>query len=151
MGPGPGTPRPPRALRPRPARPARGPHRRGVPDPADHGTAPRLLQHRCPERWLRLSLRRGESVELCPEDAERYGVAVGEEVRVTSRRGSLIAPVWVDTALRPGLAFMSFHFPDEVDTNQLTIEANCPIAGTAEFKASAIRIEKVSSGGPALR
>ncbi|MCF2127250.1 molybdopterin-dependent oxidoreductase [Strepomyces sp. STD 3.1] len=96
-------------------------------------------------------LRRGESVELCPEDAERYGVAVGEEVRVTSRRGSLLAPVWVDTALRPGLAFMSFHFPDEVDTNQLTIEANCPIAGTAEFKASAIRIEKVSTGGPALR
>ncbi|WP_416530271.1 molybdopterin oxidoreductase family protein [Streptomyces coelicoflavus] len=96
-------------------------------------------------------LRRGESVELCPEDAERYGVAVGEQVRVTSRRGSLLAPVWVDPALRPGLAFMSFHFPDEVDTNQLTIEANCPIAGTAEFKASAIRIEKVSTGGPALR
>ena len=31
---------------------------------------------------------------------------------------------------------MTMHFPDEVDTNQLTIEANCPIAGTAEFKAS---------------
>lgn len=38
---------------------------------------------------------------------------------------------------------MTMHFPDEVDTNQLTIEANCPIAGTAEFKASAIRIEKL--------
>ena len=32
-------------------------------------------------------LRRGEYVELCPEDAERYGVVVGEEVRVSSRRG----------------------------------------------------------------
>jgi len=88
-------------------------------------------------------LRRGEYVELSPEDAERYGVVVGEEVLVTSRRGSVRAPVWVDPALRPGLAFMTFHFPDEVDTNQLTIEANCPIAGTAEFKASAIRIEKL--------
>ncbi|MFD7322972.1 molybdopterin oxidoreductase family protein [Streptomyces sp. NPDC059875] len=88
-------------------------------------------------------LRRGEYVELCPEDAERYGVAVGQQVRVTSRRGSVVAPVWVDPALRPGLAFMTMHFPDEVDTNQLTIEANCPIAGTAEFKASAIRIERV--------
>ncbi|MHB9857929.1 molybdopterin oxidoreductase family protein [Streptomyces sp. YIM S03343] len=88
-------------------------------------------------------LRRGEYVELSPEDAERYGVVVGEEVRVSSRRGSVRAPVWIDTALRPGLAFMTFHFPDEVDTNQLTIEANCPIAGTAEFKASAIRIEKL--------
>ncbi|MFI7382114.1 molybdopterin oxidoreductase family protein [Streptomyces sp. NPDC049813] len=90
-------------------------------------------------------LRRGEYVELCPEDAERYGVAVGEEVRVSSRRGVVTAPVWVDPGLRPGLAFMTMHFPDEVDTNALTIEANCPIAGTAEFKASAIRIEKLTA------
>ncbi|MGW2232129.1 molybdopterin oxidoreductase family protein [Streptomyces formicae] len=90
-------------------------------------------------------LRRGEYVELCPEDAERYGVVVGEEVRVSSRRGTVTAPVWVDPGLRPGLAFMTMHFPDEVDTNQLTIEANCPIAGTAEFKASAIRIDKLTA------
>ncbi|MFJ8858849.1 molybdopterin oxidoreductase family protein [Streptomyces sp. NPDC102451] len=88
-------------------------------------------------------LRRGEYIELCPEDAASYGVAVGEEVRVSSRRGSVTAPVWIDPGLRPGLAFMTMHFPDEVDTNQLTIEANCPIAGTAEFKASAVRIEKL--------
>ncbi|UYQ65544.1 molybdopterin oxidoreductase family protein [Streptomyces peucetius] len=88
-------------------------------------------------------LRRGEYIELCPEDAEAYGVRVGEEVRVSSRRGSVTAPVWVDPGLRPGLAFMTMHFPDEVDTNALTIEANCPIAGTAEFKASAVRIEKL--------
>lgn len=96
-------------------------------------------------------LRRGEYIELCPEDAERHGVVVGEEVRVSSRRGTVRAPVWVDPGLRPGLAFMTMHFPDEVDTNALTIEANCPIAGTAEFKASAIRIEKltaVASGEP---
>ncbi|MBC9713461.1 molybdopterin-dependent oxidoreductase [Streptomyces sp. TRM66268-LWL] len=93
-------------------------------------------------------LRRGEYIELCPEDAESLGVQVGEEVRVASRRGTVTAPVWVDPALRPGLAFMTFHFPDEVDTNQLTIEANCPIAGTAEFKASAIRIEKLHTNEP---
>ncbi|WP_030900372.1 molybdopterin oxidoreductase family protein [Streptomyces sp. NRRL F-5126] len=89
-------------------------------------------------------LRRGEYVELCPEDAERYGVRAGERVRVASRRGEVEAPVWIDTALRPGLAFMAMHFPDEVDTNKLTIEANDPIAGTAEFKASAIRIERLT-------
>ncbi|MFE9509341.1 molybdopterin oxidoreductase family protein [Streptomyces sp. NPDC006643] len=88
-------------------------------------------------------MRRGEYLELCPEDAEQYGVEVGEEVQISSRRGSVRAPVWIDPGLRPGLAFMTMHFPDEVDTNQLTIEANCPIAGTAEFKASAIRIDKL--------
>lgn len=88
-------------------------------------------------------LRRGEYLELCPEDAASYGVEVGEEVQISSRRGTVRAPVWIDPGLRPGLAFMTMHFPDEVDTNQLTIEANCPIAGTAEFKASAIRIEKL--------
>lgn len=90
---------------------------------------------------------RSEYVELCPEDAERYGVVVGERVRVSSRQGSVVAPVWVDTELRPGLAFMTAtHVPDEVDTGLLTTGANCPIAGTSEFTASAIRIERLPAG-----
>jgi formate dehydrogenase major subunit len=88
-------------------------------------------------------LRRGENIELSPEDAAAYGIAHGEEVRIASRRGEVTAPAWIDPALRPGLAFMTMHFPDEVDTNQLTIEATCPIAGTAEYKATAIRVEKL--------
>ena len=31
-------------------------------------------------------------------------------------------PVHVDTSLRPGLTFMTFHFPDDVATNLLTID-----------------------------
>jgi formate dehydrogenase major subunit len=46
--------------------------------------------------------------------------------------------------LRAGLAFMTFHFPDDVDTNQLTIDATDPRSGTAEFKAAAIRVEKLA-------
>jgi formate dehydrogenase major subunit len=38
---------------------------------------------------------------------------------------------------------MTMHFPDEVDTNLLTIDATDPKSGTAEFKASAIRIERL--------
>ena len=40
---------------------------------------------------------------------------------------------------------MTFHFPDQVDTNQLTIDATDPKSGTAEFKAAAIRVEKLES------
>jgi formate dehydrogenase major subunit len=88
-------------------------------------------------------LRRGENIELSPEDAAAYGVSQGETVRISSRRGEVTAPVWIDPGLRPGLAFMTMHFPDEVDTNQLTIEATDPIAGTAEYKATAVRIDRL--------
>ena len=50
----------------------------------------------------------------------------------------------IDPSLRAGLAFMTFHFPDEVDTNLLTIDATDPKSGTAEFKAAAIRVEKIA-------
>jgi formate dehydrogenase major subunit len=51
--------------------------------------------------------------------------------------------VYIDPTLRPGLAFMTFHFPEQVPTNQLTIDAQDPKAGTAEFKATAIRLERL--------
>jgi formate dehydrogenase major subunit len=102
-------------------------------------------------------LRRPEAVELSPEDAAALGVEGGERVMITSRRGSVEAPVFIDDGLRPGLVFMTLHFPDEVETNKLTIEATDPKSGTAEFKATAVRIDKlptkdaerISQGGTA--
>lgn len=90
-------------------------------------------------------LRRREMLDLSPEDGEALGLEEFEEVRVTSRRGSVTAPVRFDPGLRPGLAFLSVHFPDQVDTNKLTIDAVDPLSGTAEFKAAAIRVDKMST------
>jgi predicted molibdopterin-dependent oxidoreductase YjgC len=90
-------------------------------------------------------LRWGESIDLSPEDADRLGIVDGESVRVSSVRGSVVAPARIETALRPGLVFMTFHFPDEVDTNLLTIDATDPKSGTAEFKAAAVRIDKIDA------
>jgi predicted molibdopterin-dependent oxidoreductase YjgC len=88
-------------------------------------------------------LRRGETIDVSPEDAGWLGVVEGERVLVSSRRGAVEAPVHVDPGLRPGLVFMTFHFPEEVETNVLTIDATDPRSGTAEFKASAVRIDKL--------
>jgi formate dehydrogenase major subunit len=88
-------------------------------------------------------LRRGESLDISPEDAETYRLADGERVAVTSRRGRIEAPVRIDPSLRPGLTFMTLHFQDDVATNLLTIDATDPKSGTAEFKATAIRIDKL--------
>ncbi len=94
----------------------------------------------------RSPLHRGESLDISPEDAEELGIKNGEIVLVSSRRGSVRAPARIDGTLRTGLAFMTFHFSDQVDTNVLTIDATDPKSGTAEFKASAIRVEKLPVG-----
>jgi formate dehydrogenase major subunit len=90
-------------------------------------------------------MRRRETIDVSPEDAARLGLAEGETVAVTSRRGAVEAPVRVDRGLRPGLVFMTLHFPDQVETNVLTIDATDPKSGTAEFKASAVRIDKLEA------
>src|SRR5690606_32188574 len=90
-------------------------------------------------------LRIGATLDLSPEDADRTAIEDGEPVRVVSRRGAVEAPVRLDPEMRPGLAFMAIHYPEEVDVNRLTVEAWDPKSGTAEFKATAVRIEKVTS------
>lgn len=87
-------------------------------------------------------LRRPETLNLSPEDGAQYGFQEGETVRVSSRRGSVIAPVSFDAGLRRGLAFLTVHFHGQVPTNELTIDAVDPKSGTSEFKATAIRLEK---------
>jgi len=91
-------------------------------------------------------LRRGESLDISPEDATTHEIADGERVRVISRRGQVDVAARIDPSLRPGLTFMTLHFQDDVATNLLTIDATDPKSGTAEFKATAIRIEKLPKG-----
>ena len=90
-------------------------------------------------------LRHGGVIDLAPSDASRLGVIEGEVVRIVSRRAFIDVPVRFDRALRPGLAFMSLHHPENADVNRLTIDAWDPQAGTAEFKATAIRIDKITA------
>ena len=82
-----------------------------------------------------------------PEDAAAMGFAAGEVVRVTSRRGTVDVPLRLAEGLRPGLTCMTLHFQDDVATNLLTIDATDPKSGTAEFKATAIRIQAVADVG----
>ena len=93
-------------------------------------------------------IRRPETINLSPEDAARLGFTEGELARVSSRRGSLEAPVHLDVTLREGLAFMTLHFPEQVATNVLTLDAWDPKSGTAEFKATAIRVDKIGAAAP---
>ena len=56
-------------------------------------------------------LRRAEALDLAPEDGAHYSVREGERVLVSSRRGSVVAPVHLDPALRPGLPLGALSRP----------------------------------------
>ena len=99
-------------------------------------------------RGFRSPLRFDETIDISPEDAKELGISNDEVVRVSSPRGTLLVPARIDNGLRRGLVFMTMHFPDEIDTNLLTIDATDPKSGTAEFKAAAVRIEKLSTRVP---
>ncbi len=88
-------------------------------------------------------LRRREALRIDAGDAAALGIVEGERVRVVSRRGAVESPVSFDRSLRPGLASITPHFAEQVDTNVITNDAWDPKSGTSEFKATAIRIEKL--------
>ncbi len=84
-----------------------------------------------------------EAIEISPADAEELGIRDGETILVSSRRGVVRTKARVtDKSLR-GVTFMSFHYQD-VLTNLLTNAALDPQAKTPEYKACAIRIEKIT-------
>ncbi len=83
-----------------------------------------------------------EAIEISPQDADDLGVSDGETVLVKSRRGEVRPKVRVTDKSSRGVAFMSFHYQD-VLTNLLTNPALDPQAKTPEYKACAIRIEKI--------
>lgn len=84
-----------------------------------------------------------ETVDIHPDDALKLGVADGELVSVRSRRGELTVKAKVTKQVAPGIVFMSFHWR-EVPTNVLTLNEYDPISGTAEFKACAVAVSKIS-------
>jgi predicted molibdopterin-dependent oxidoreductase YjgC len=94
-------------------------------------------------------MRRKEALRMDATDGDKLGIADGERVRVVSRRGAVEAPVAFDPSLRPGLASFTPHFSEEVDINVLTNDAWDPKSGTSEFKATAIRVEKIAVDLPA--
>jgi formate dehydrogenase major subunit len=110
-------------------------------------TGRRLDSFNTGEQTSRFStpLRREEALLLSAHDMAAMGLIDGERVRVRSRRGQIEVGVRTDDSVRAGLAFITFHFPEQIGTNHLTINAVDPLSGTAEFKASAVRVEKVAA------
>ena len=87
-------------------------------------------------------LRREELVEMNPQDAQRLGIADGDQVRVLSRRGEVLAKARVTEVSPCGVILMTFHFAEN-PTNVLTNPALDPVSKIPELKVCAVRVEKL--------
>lgn len=81
-----------------------------------------------------------ELVELSPVDARALKIKNRQYVWVISRRGKVKMRAWVTDRSPRGVVWSSFHFA-EAHINKVTNSVYDPLAGTAEYKACAVRIE----------
>jgi anaerobic selenocysteine-containing dehydrogenase len=81
------------------------------------------------------------TVQISPEDASRLGIAEGDKVKVSSRRGEVVTKARITDTLPAGLVFMAFHFAESA-ANILTNPKLDPVSKIPEFKVATVRIEK---------
>jgi assimilatory nitrate reductase catalytic subunit len=81
-------------------------------------------------------------VELHPQLARRLTVEDGDDVAVTSPRGTAVARARITTAIRPDTVFMPFHWPGAGMANAVTNDATDPISGMPEFKVCAVSVAR---------
>ena len=83
-----------------------------------------------------------ETADISLDDANALNIMDGEKVKVCSRRGEVMVKARVTHEVPRGLVWMAFHFR-EGNANFLTNAAFDPYTQTAEYKACAIRVEKL--------
>ncbi len=84
-----------------------------------------------------------EKLQIHPADAQKLAICDGDMVSIASRRGRVTARARITDVTPQGSVFMTFHFR-ETPTNRLTNPAIDPVAKTPEYKACAVRVEKLS-------
>jgi formate dehydrogenase major subunit len=83
-----------------------------------------------------------ETADISAVDAEAKGIAHGEMISVKSRRGEVVVKARITRQVPEGLVWMAFHFREGC-ANWLTNPVYDPVTQTAEYKACAVRIEKL--------
>ncbi|MFL6159679.1 MAG: molybdopterin dinucleotide binding domain-containing protein, partial [Marmoricola sp.] len=81
-------------------------------------------------------------VELHPHLARLHQIDDGDDVAVTSARGTAVARARITATIRPDTVFMPFHWPGEQSANAVTTDATDPISGMPEFKVCAVSVAR---------
>ena len=94
----------------------------------------RAIHFTAPRKWI----------ELWYEDAMEMGIAEGEWVKVSSKRGSVFAEARIVDTLQPGVAWMPFHYAE--GANVLTDAHHLdPVSKIPGYKQIGIKIEKIDA------
>lgn len=87
-------------------------------------------------------------VEIHPADAAERGIAEGQPVELTSRRGRAVLPAVLTDRVRMGNCFAPFHWNDEhgelLTVNALTSDGVDPESLQPEFKVCAVDLRPVA-------
>ncbi len=82
-------------------------------------------------------------VEINPDDAATLGITNGSNVKITSRRGSIVMKASINGRGNPpkGMVFVPF-FDEKYLINELTLDAFCPISKQPDYKKCAVKLER---------
>ncbi len=78
-------------------------------------------------------------IEINPSDAAALLIQPGDEVRVTSRRGTITAAAFITRIIQAGQVFIPMHYSA---TNKLTLAVFDPYSRQPAYKACAVRVQK---------
>jgi formate dehydrogenase major subunit len=93
------------------------------------------------------ALEPGAVASLSRSQLAKLGVAAGDMIRVSTRRGSVELLARADDAIPDGVVFIPFAFV-EAAANLLTNPALDPFGKIPEFKYCAARVERLDSAAP---
>ena len=85
--------------------------------------------------------------EIHPDTAQSLGIAAGDKVRLTTRRGRAVMKARLTSDIRLDTVFAPFHWGAAGSANALTNPALDPVSRIPEFKVCAVRVEKVAPSG----
>ena len=81
--------------------------------------------------------------EMHPDDAKKLGIKHLQNVKLSSRRGTIVLPVDLNGRgkAEKGNVFVAF-FDENKLINELCLDAYCPISGEPDYKKCAVKVEK---------
>jgi assimilatory nitrate reductase catalytic subunit len=83
-------------------------------------------------------------VEMHPDTARSLGIASGDMVRLTSRRGRAVMKARLTPDIRRDTFFVPFHWSGPASANALTHAALDPTSRIPELKVCAVRAERLA-------